>query len=58
MVDSAAPRRPMKEGKPSETAMRVATGIVASRLDALLRPLFKEPEEPYLEWFINEPSST
>ena len=44
----------MKEGKPSETAMRVATGIVASRLDALLRPLFKDPEEPYLEWFINE----
>ena len=44
----------MKEPKPSETAMRVATGIVASRLDALLRPLFKEPEEPYLEWFINE----
>jgi len=44
----------MKKGKPSETAMRVATGIVASRLDALLRPLFKDPEEPYLEWFINE----
>jgi methyltransferase (TIGR00027 family) len=44
----------MKEGKPSETAMRVATGIVASRLDALLRPLFNDPEEPYLEWFINE----
>ena len=44
----------MKQGKPSETAMRVATGIVASRLDATLRPLFKDPEEPYLEWFINE----
>ncbi len=44
----------MKKGKPSETAMRVATGIVASRLDALLRPLFKDPDEPYLEWFVNE----
>lgn len=44
----------MKEGKPSETAMRVAAGIVASRLDALLRPLFKDPDEPWFEWFVNE----
>src|SRR5262245_22611538 len=44
----------MKKGKPSETAMRVATGIVASRMDVLLRPLFRDPDEPYLEWFVNE----
>jgi methyltransferase (TIGR00027 family) len=44
----------MKEGKPSETAMRVAVGVVASRLDALLQPLFKHPDEPYIEWFVNE----
>jgi methyltransferase (TIGR00027 family) len=46
----------MKQGKPSETAMRVAAGIVGARYDHGLRDLVRHRDEPYLEWFVNEHS--
>jgi methyltransferase (TIGR00027 family) len=46
----------VKEGKPSETAMRVAAGIVGARYDQGLAALVRHRDEPYLEWFVNEHS--
>lgn len=46
----------MKQGKPSETAMRVAAGIVGARYDEGLRGLVRHRDEPYIEWFVNEHS--
>jgi methyltransferase (TIGR00027 family) len=46
----------VKQGKPSETAMRVAAGIVGARYDHGLRALVRHRDEPYLEWFVNEHS--
>ena len=44
----------MQEGKPSETAMRVAMAVVAARRDEALRPLARHADEPYLEWFVSD----
>jgi methyltransferase (TIGR00027 family) len=46
----------VKQGKPSETAMRVAVGVVGARYDHGLRALVRHPDEPYIEWFVNEHS--
>lgn len=46
----------MLQGKPSETAMRVAVAVVAARHDDVLRPLARHPDEPHLEWFVREHS--
>ena len=46
----------MLQGKPSETAMRVAVAVVAARHDEVLRPLARHPDEPYLEWFVRDHS--
>jgi methyltransferase (TIGR00027 family) len=46
----------MLQGKPSETAMRVAVALVAARHDEVLRPLARHPDEPYLEWFVRDHS--
>jgi methyltransferase (TIGR00027 family) len=46
----------MLQGKPSETAMRVAMAVVAARQDEMLRPLARHADEPYLEWFVREHS--
>lgn len=46
----------MLQGKPSDTAMRVAVAVVAARRDETLRPLARHPEEPYLEWFVRDHS--
>jgi methyltransferase (TIGR00027 family) len=46
----------MLQGKPSDTAMRVAVAVVAARHDETLRPLARHAEEPYLEWFVRDHS--
>jgi methyltransferase (TIGR00027 family) len=46
----------MRQGKPSETAMRVAVGIVGARYDHGLRPLVRHADERYVEWFAHEHS--
>jgi methyltransferase (TIGR00027 family) len=42
----------MIEGKPSQTAMLVAFRRFAAALDAVLKPLLREPEEPFTGWFL------
>jgi methyltransferase (TIGR00027 family) len=46
----------MLQGKPSDTAMRVAVAVVAARHDEALRPLARHADEPYLEWFVRDHS--
>jgi methyltransferase (TIGR00027 family) len=42
----------MIEGKPSQTAMLVAFRRFAAALDPVLKPLLREPEEPFTGWFL------
>ena len=46
----------MTPDKPSDTAVGVALGVVATMLDPVTRPLFPVSGEPYFEWFIEEHS--
>jgi methyltransferase (TIGR00027 family) len=46
----------MKPGQASETAARIAVNAVAASLDAELRRLLPDPDEPFSQWFAEEHS--
>jgi methyltransferase (TIGR00027 family) len=46
----------MNEGRPSETAVRIAAHLMAAAREPLFRPLLDHPDEPYARWFVSEVS--
>lgn len=48
----------MKQGQPSQTAVRIAANLFAAAREPTLRTLLLHPDEPYPAWFLREFSPT